>query len=183
MSVASAANASINESATARWDRLQSSCQRTTSPTRSRHVSISSQRGEPDRVGVRHALSLRLREGQPSSMVKANRPPVVSARRYLLKQRLLVGKGEHGLEQEHHVERAGRDRRDPRDLEATRKVAGPLACDVDGARAEVHAEIGATELPGDEPSGPGHSAAQVQHGDPGCDAGSTAPGPGSRRRA
>jgi len=41
MSVASAANALINESATPRWDRLQSSCERTTSPARSRQVSIS----------------------------------------------------------------------------------------------------------------------------------------------
>ena len=103
--------------------------------------------------------------------MKANRPPVVSARDISSKQRLLVGKGEHGLEQEHHVERAGRDRRDPRDLEATGKVAGALTCDVDGAGAGVHPQIGATQLPSDEPSGPGNAAAEVEHGDPGCDAG------------
>ena len=136
MSVASAANASISESATARWERLQSSCQRTTSPARSRQASISSQRGEPDRVGVRHALSLCLREGQALLHGEGEPPAGRERPGYLPKQRLLVGKGEHGLEQEHHVERAGRDRGDPRDLEATGKVAGALARDVDGAGAE-----------------------------------------------
>ena len=104
-------------------------------------------------------------------MVKANRPPVVSARAISSQQRLLVGKGEHRLEQEHHVERAGRDRGDPRDLEATGKAAGALARDLDGAGAGVHPQIGAAQLPGDEPPGPGDAAAQVEHGDPGRDAG------------
>ena len=77
---ASAANASINESATARWDRLQSSCQRTTSPTRSRQVSISCS-GVSQTVSASGMLSRSASvRGRPSSMVKANRPPVVSAR-------------------------------------------------------------------------------------------------------
>jgi hypothetical protein len=79
MSAASAANASINESATARWERLQSSCQRTTSPTRSRQLSMScsgvSQTVSASGILARSA-SVR---GRPSSMVKMKRPPAVSA--------------------------------------------------------------------------------------------------------
>ena len=52
-----------------------------------------------------------------------------------------------------------------------------LARDVDGAGAEVHPQIGATQLPSDEPPRPGNSAAQVQHGDPGGNAGPTRQGP------
>jgi hypothetical protein len=80
MFAASAANASINESATPRWDRLQSSCQRTTSPARSKPLSIScsgvSQTVSASGIFSRSA-SVR---GRPSSTVKANRPPVLSAR-------------------------------------------------------------------------------------------------------
>src|SRR4029079_3582374 len=46
-----------------------------------------------------------------------------------------------------------------------------LTGDLDGAGARVHAEIGAAEFSRDEPTGPGNPAAQVQDGDPLCDAG------------
>ncbi len=68
-------------------------------------------------------------------------------------------------------------RGDPRDLEATGKVARALPGDVDGAGAVVHPQIGAAQLPGDEPSRPGDSAAEVEHRDPGCDAGPARQGP------
>ena len=129
------------------------------------------ERGEPDRVGVGHALSLCLREGQALLHGEGEPPAGRERPGYLPQQRLLVGKGKHGLEQQHYVEGAGRDRRDPRDLEATGKVAGPLTRDVDGAGAEIHPEIDATQLPRDEPPGSGDAAAEVEHGDAGCDAG------------
>ena len=129
------------------------------------------QRGEPDGVGVGHALSLCLREGQALLHGEGEPPAGLERSGYLLKQRFLFGEGEHGLEQKHHVERAGRDWGDPRNLEAAGKVATALTRDANGARAEVHPKIGATQLPGDEPSGTRNSAAQVQHGDPGCDPG------------
>ena len=108
--------------------------------------------------------------GGPSSRVKANRPPVVSAREISWSSVSLSGRrawSRAGAPRR----TAGRERGDLRDLEATGKAAGALACDVDGARAEVDPQVGATQLPSDEPSGPGDSAAQVEHGDPGCDAG------------
>ena len=135
------------------------------------------QRGEPDRVGVRHPLSLCLGEGQAFFEGEGEPPAGCERPGYLSHQRRLVGKREHGLEQEHHVERARRDRGDPRDLEATGKVARPLTRDVEGARAEIHPQIGATQLLSDESSGSGNSAAQVEHGDPGRNAGLTRQGP------
>src|SRR6476620_4437108 len=131
------------------------------------------QRGEPHGVGVGHALALWLCEGQALLHGEGEPPAGVECSGYLLKQRLLFGEGEHGLEQKHHVERAGRDWGDPRYLEAAGKVATALTRDANGARAEVHPQIGATQFPGDEPSGTRNSAAQVQHGDPGCDPGLT----------
>src|SRR3954451_1810673 len=130
------------------------------------------QRREPDRVGVRHALSLPL--GERQALFHGEGEPSAAGERlgYLSKQWFLLGEGEHGLEEKHHIERAGWDWRDPGDLEATGKVAGALPRDVDRTPAEVHPEIGAAEVSGDEASGPGDSAAQVQHGDAGCDAGS-----------
>ena len=129
------------------------------------------QRSEPDGVGIRHALSLCLCERE-TLLQREGEPPAGPQRPgNLLEQRLLVGKGEHGLEQEHDVERAGRNRRNSRHLEAAGKIAGPLTRDLDGAGARVHAQIRAAELSRDEPTGPGNSAAQVQDGDPACDAG------------
>ena len=109
--------------------------------------------------------------GRPSSRVKANRPPVVSAPDISRTNASLSAEGEHGLQQEHDVERPGRDRGNARDLEATRQVTGALTRDRDGAGAQVHAQIGTAELPGDESSRPGDSTAEVEHGDPWCDAG------------
>ena len=135
------------------------------------------ERNQPDRVGVGHARSLRLAEGQALLDGEGEPPAGRERARYLLEQRLLVGKGEHRLEQEHCVERAGRDRGDARDLEAARKVAGALACDLDGAGAVVHPEVGATQFLGDEPSRPRDAAAQVEHRDPAGDAGLNSEGP------
>jgi hypothetical protein len=131
------------------------------------------ERREPDRVGVGHARSLPVRERQALFQREGEAPADRERIGYLPHQGFLVGKGEHGLEQEHHVERAARDRGDPRDLEATGKVTGALACDSDGAGAQIHPQIGATQFPRDEPAGPGNPATQVQHGDPACDAGPT----------
>jgi hypothetical protein len=135
------------------------------------------QRGEPNRVGVRHALSLCIREWEALLHREGESSAGPERPGYRFEQRLLVRKGEHGLEQEHHVERAGRNRGNSRELEAAGKVAGPLTRDADGARARVHAQIRATQLSGDEPAGPGDSAAQVQHGDPRRDARPPSQGP------
>ena len=53
---------------------------------------------------------------------------------------------------------------------ATRQVARALAGDGDGARARVHAQVHAAQLPREETPGPADAAAQVQHADPGADA-------------
>src|SRR5207248_1953617 len=62
---------------------------------------------------------------------------------------------------------------DPHHLKATGKPASALTCDVNGAGAVVDSQIGAAGLSGDEPAGSGNSAAQVQHGNAGGDAGLT----------
>ena len=171
IAVASAANASISDSATARCDRLQSSCQRTTNPARcsSRCISSSGVSQTVSASGMR-ARSAADR-GMPSSSVKANRPPPVSAREIALDQRRLVGKREHRLEQQHHLEAAMRQRRDLRDLEATGQLAGTRACDLDGACTGVDAKVAAAELARDEPSRPGDATAEVEHRHPRADAG------------
>ena len=58
--------------------------------------------------------------GERQALLQREREPTAGGERAgdSLHQRLLVGKGEHRLEQEHDVERAGRERRDVRDLEA-----------------------------------------------------------------
>ncbi len=53
------------------------------------------QRGEPDRVGVGHPLSLRLREGQAFLHGEGEPPAGREGLRHLLKQRLLLWKGKH----------------------------------------------------------------------------------------
>ena len=50
-----------------------------------------------------------------------------------------------------------------RDGKAARQVARSLTGDGDGARAGVHAEVGAGQLAHQEAPGPGDAAAQVQH--------------------
>ena len=52
-----------------------------------------------------------------------------------------------------------------------------LAGDGDGARAGVHSQVGAAQLAREEPPWPGDAAAQVQHRDPGADAGLHRQGP------
>ena len=128
------------------------------------------QRGEPDRVGVGHARPLRL--GQRQALLQREGEATADGERAgdPLHQRLLVGKGEHRLEQKHDVERAGRERRDLRDLEAAGKAAGARAGDADRARARVDSDVAAAELPREEPARPGDAAAQVEHGDAGRDA-------------
>jgi hypothetical protein len=115
-------------------------------------------------IGARSAVV----SGGPSSSVKAKSPP--EHRGDLAQQRVLVLEGEHRLEQEHDVEGAGWEGRDLRDREAARQVARALAGDGDGARAGVHAQVDAAQLPREETPGPGDAAAQVQHRDPGADA-------------
>ena len=56
------------------------------------------------------------------------------------------------------------------------KIARTLTCDLDGAGAEVHPQIRATQLLSDEPPGTGHTAAQIEHGDSARDAGLTREG-------
>ena len=169
-------NASISESATARWDRLQSSCQRTTKPTRSRQASISyrgvSQTVSASGIFARSAST----RGRPSSRVKANRPPATSAldisrsrvslsgNASIVSNRSTTSNGPAGI---------GGIRGD---LEVARKIARTLTCDLDGAGAEVHPQIRATQLLSDEPPGTGHTAAQIEHGDSARDAGLTREG-------
>src|SRR6185312_9756032 len=73
------------------------------------------------------------------------------------------------LEQQHHLERAGRDRWDSCRREAT-EVAGAPARDVDCVGAVVDPEVVAAQLPGDEASRAADAATQVQHRDAGADA-------------
>ena len=170
MSVASAVNAAINDSATAPCDRLQSSCQRTTRPASKSVVCISSS-GVSQTVS---ALGMRARSDPVRGAALLQREGEAtaggSARETSSTRVCLSAKGEHRLEQKHDVERAGRERRDLRDLEAAGKVAGARAGDADRARARVDSDVAAAELPRDEPTRSGDSAAQVEHGDAGRDA-------------
>ena len=52
-----------------------------------------------------------------------------------------------------------------RDLEAAGQRAGERAGDGHRACARVDSEVAAAELPSDEPTGPGDSTAEVEHGD------------------
>ena len=94
-----------------------------------------------------------------------------------LHERLLVTEGEHRLEQKHRIEPTGRKRRDLRHHEAAGEAASPLSRDVDGARTRVDAEVAAVELSGQEPSRPGDSAAHVEDGSAGNNAGALGEGP------
>ncbi|HEX5608937.1 MAG TPA: lysylphosphatidylglycerol synthase transmembrane domain-containing protein [Solirubrobacterales bacterium] len=134
-------------------------------------------RGQPHGVGVGHPLPLRLGEGQ--ALLDGAGEPAAGRERAgdLLQQRLLLGKRQDRLEQDHHVERATGDRRDPAYLEATGEVAGKPASDLDGVGAVVDAEVVAAELAGDEAPGAADAAAQVQHRDARGDARLTRQGP------
>ena len=57
------------------------------------------------------------------------------------------------------------------DLEAAGEAAGPLACNLDRARALVDPKVVAAQLARDEASRPRDAAAQVEHRGAGCDAG------------
>ena len=129
MPVASAANASISESATEQVGAAAVILPADDQPGPLQAGEHLRQRSEPDRVCVGHALSLRLRERL--ALLQGEGEPPAGGKRpgYLLQQRLLVAEGEHGLQQEHHIERAGRDRGDARDLEATGQVTGALTRD------------------------------------------------------
>lgn len=127
-------------------------------------------RDEPHGVGVGHPLPLRLGEGQ-ARLDGAGEPPAGrECAEDLPQQWLLLGKCQDRLEQEHHVERARGDRRDPGHLEATGEVAGKPASDVDGVGAVVDPEVVAAHLPGDEAPGAADAAAQIQHRDARADA-------------
>ena len=115
--------------------------------------------------------------GRPASTVKAKRPPAGSASAIPCTRGPLSAKASNVSQQEDDVERAGRDRRDVGDLEATAQVAVPVAREVDSAGARVHPEVGAAELGGDEPARTRDAAAQVQHRDPGPDPGRHREGP------
>src|SRR4051812_7426593 len=95
----------------------------------------------------------------------------------MARQRGLVLEREQRLEQEHDVEGAGREGWDLRDGEATREVARALAGDGDGACAGVNSLIDAAQFAREEPPWPGDATAQVQHRDPGADAGLHAQSP------
>ena len=171
ISAASAAYARTSACAVARCARLWSSCHVTTSPARSSDAASASSGVSQTVSGSGIAARSAVVSGGPSSSVKAKRPPGRSAAPIARDQRVLVLDGEHRLEQEHDVERAARQRRRVRDREAAGQVARLLAGDRDGARAEVHAQVGAAQLPREEPPGPGDAAPQVEHPDPGADAG------------
>ena len=166
----------MSESATARWDRLHSraSEQRAQLGPEDR---ASLEGGQPNCVGVGHPRALRLGEGR-ASFHREREPPTDPERPWISPRSSISfsGKRKHGLEQEHNIELPARDRWDPGDLEATGKIAGTLTRDLDGAGAQVHPQIGAPQLPSDEPPGTGDSAAQVEHGAAGCNAGAAREG-------
>lgn len=127
-------------------------------------------RDQPHGVGVGHPLPLRLGEGR-ARLDGAGEPPAGrECAEDLPQQGLLLGKGKHRLEQEHHVERARGDRGNPGHLEATGEVAGTPAGDLDGVGAVVDPEVVAAHLPGDEAPGTADAAAQIQHRDARADA-------------
>ena len=154
----------------ARWERLQSSCQRTTSPARSRYASISAS-GVSQTVSASGILSRSAAvSGGPSSIVKANRPPVGSAleiswssvplsgKASIVSSRSTTSNGPGGIGgmRETSKRQGGRRR-------------APVRC---RWRWRLGPPPGRSNpAPGDEPPGPGDSAAEVQYGHPGCDAG------------
>jgi ubiquinone/menaquinone biosynthesis C-methylase UbiE len=121
-------------------------------------------------VGVGHQRPLRVGERRAPFKGAGESPAGGERGGDLPQQRLLLGERQHRLKQEHHLERAWRQRRDPRYLEATGEIAGPPARDLDGAGAVVDPEVVATQLPRDEAPRPGDAAAQVQHRDARADA-------------
>ena len=97
--------------------RLWSSCHVSASPARSR-IATSSSSGVSQTVSASGiAARSAVVSGAPSSSVKAKRPPGRSARGDPAHQRVLLLEGEHGLEQQHDVDGAGRERRDLSDRE------------------------------------------------------------------
>ena len=129
------------------------------------------ERGEPDRVGVGHRRPLGRRQRRPSSSVKAKRPPGPSAAAIARTSASLSSTASIASSSSTTSNAPAGQRRRLRDREAARQVARLLAGDRDGARAEVHAQVAAAQLPREEPPGPGDAAADVQHADAGADAG------------
>ena len=183
MLVASAVKALVRDSAVAAWDSVWSSCQATDEADSVQEGEHLVDRDQPDGVGVGHLGSLRLGEGEARFEGAGEAAAGREGAGDLLKQWLLVGERQQRLEQDHHVELARGDRRDPGHLEAAWEVAGALAGDVDGVGAVVDAEVVAARLLGDEAAGAADAAAEVQHRDAGGDARSVGPARGSRRRA
>ena len=154
----------------ARCARLQSSCQRTTRPLRASSSRISSS-GVSQTVSASGmtARSGSVR-GEPSSSVKAKRPPTGSARETPSTNVSLSGNASIVSSKQHDVERAGRERRDLRDLEAAGQAVGARAGDVrPRLRSSRHRGSSQPSSRVRNRPGPGDSAAQVEHRDAGRD--------------
>ena len=178
----SAAYASASDSAVARCDSLQSSCHRTARPARSSSSSSSSS-GMSQTVSAA-GISARSASvsGRPSSTVNANRPPTGSARATSSSSASLSRNASMRLEQEDHVEGAGRKRRDLGDLEATRQAARALAGEFHRRRAGVYAEVVAAELARQKAARSGDPATQVENRDARADCRPAPRASGSRTR-
>ncbi len=118
--------------------------------------------GPPNGVGIRHPLSVCLREARALFESEGEPPARRERLRYLLKQRLFFGKARIVSNRSTTSNGPGGIGGNLRDLEATGKVAGTLTCDVNGAGAEIHPQVCATQFLSDEPSWTANSAAEVQ---------------------
>ena len=122
-------------------------------------------------VGAGHPRPL-LPGERPAFLDRESEPPARLQRaRNLLHQGLLVGEGQHRLQQEHHLEAAPGQRRDMSLLEAAGKLASQLAGGGQCAGGLIDTQVAAARLRRDHPAGAGHPAAQVEHRDARADPG------------
>src|SRR6187200_2677804 len=129
--------------------------------------------GEPDRLGPGHHLRLARGEGEALLQGEDEATSGDQGRGDLLQEGTLVGEREHGLEQEDDVERARRQGRHRREVEAGPEalLGGPTTSTGHGVRAGVHPPVGAAELTGEVQARAGLAAAEVEHPHPGPEGG------------
>jgi hypothetical protein len=125
----------------------------------------------PDRIGGGHPRPLLLGE-RPAFLDRESETPAwLQHARHLTHQGILVGEGQHRLQQEYHLEAALGQRREVSLLEAAGKIPGQLPGGGQCAGGVIDAQVVASRLRRDHPAGAGHPAAQVEHRDAVADPG------------
>src|SRR5215472_10194828 len=140
-------------------------------PRLAQHACQFRQLDEPDSIGAGHPRPLQLGE-RPAFLDRESETPArLQHALHLTHQGLLVGEGQHRLQQEYHLEATLGQRREVSLLEAAGEIPGQLLGGAQRAGGVIDTQVAASQLRCDHPAGAGHPAAQVEHRDAGADPG------------